>query len=315
VAGGKRGQAALLLRAITRLLARARLLPWALGLASHTIWALSFAVVLVALIFALAFRNYTLNWETTILEPTFFVRAAHLVGQAPSWLGFPVPDADAVLAPLAATSAQRTWALWLTGCIVVYGLVPRIVFALLCALVWQSRRKALRPDLSEPYYRRLLANFEALEPRQIVDADAGEVLHGAAHGLAPGETDDVLIAIGFELPDEISWPPAGLETSAARTLRVDGSAGARREVLDALARIRPHRAVVGCHASSSPDRGTERFLREVVSHCGECRLWLVGAAADHTASQRWRAWLASAGLGDVRAGDTPHAVLDGWTRP
>ena len=114
VAGGRHGQAPVLLRATTRLLARARLLPWVLGLASHAIWTLSFAVVLAALLFALAFRSYTLNWETTILEPAFFVRGVQLLGQAPAWLGFPVPDAQAVLSPLAAASEQRTWALWLT---------------------------------------------------------------------------------------------------------------------------------------------------------------------------------------------------------
>ena len=58
-------------------------------------------MVLAALLFALAFRNYTLSWETTILEPDFFVRSVQLLGRAPAWLGFPVPDAQAVLSPLA----------------------------------------------------------------------------------------------------------------------------------------------------------------------------------------------------------------------
>ena len=48
----------------------------ALGLASHGIWVLSFVVVLVAMLFALAFHRYTLSWETTILEPQFFLQTA-----------------------------------------------------------------------------------------------------------------------------------------------------------------------------------------------------------------------------------------------
>ncbi|RZL88241.1 MAG: DUF2868 domain-containing protein [Variovorax sp.] len=312
VAGGKRGQAPVLLRAVTRLLARARLLPWALGFASHAIWSLSFAVVLAALLFALAFRNYTLSWETTILDPDFFVRGVRLLGLAPGWLGFPVPDAQTVLSPLAASSGQRDWALWLTGCIVVYGLLPRLFFALLCALVWQARRTALRPDLSQPYYRRLLGRFEALAPRQIVDADPGSVPHGAAIGLPPGETSDTLMAIGFELPDELPWPPAALHEPTAQVLRIDGSAGARRELLDTLARLRPRRVLVGCNAASSPDRGTERFLREVAALSSECRLWLLGGQATPETRQRWHDWLAAAGLERIRAGDTPEAALHGW---
>lgn len=315
VAGGKRGQGPLLLRALTRLLARARLLPWALGFVSHTIWALSFAVVLAVLLFALAFRNYTLSWETTILEPGFFVRGVRLLGWAPALLGFPVPDTQAVLSPLAAASGQRAWALWLTGCLVVYGLLPRLVFALLSAAVWRARRTALRPDLSLPYFHRLLARFDALEPRHIVDADPGRAPHGAPSRPPPGDTSDTLVAIGFELPDELPWPPPALERAAARVLRVDGSAGARRELFDTLARIRPRRVLVGCHAASTPDRGTERFLRELMSLCGECRLWLLGIGTDKAAGQRWLAWLADTGLGDLagaRDGDAPDAVLNGW---
>jgi hypothetical protein len=312
VAGGRRGQTPVLLRAVTRLLARARLLPWALGFVSHAIWSLSFAVVVAAMLFALAFRNYTLNWETTILDPDFFVQGVRWLGRLPAWLGFPVPDAQAVRAPLAAASGQRAWGLWLTGCIVVYGLLPRIAFALLCAVVWRIRREALGPDLSQPYHRKLLARFDELAAPHIVDADAGSVQRPAPHGLATGDTTDALMAVGFELPDELPWPPAALDMRGARAVRVDGSAGARHQLLDLLAQLRPRRVLVGCHAASSPDRGTERFLREVMALCGECRLWLFGASADDDARQRWHTWLADGRLEGIRAGDALEPLLQGW---
>ena len=301
-----------LLTAITRLLGQARLLPWALGFVSHAIWSLSFVVVTAAMLFALAFRNYTLNWETTILDPSFFVRAVQWLGLGPARLGFPVPDAQAVLSPLAAASSQRDWALWLTGCIVVYGLVPRVAFALLCAAVWHMRRKALTPDLSLPYYRKLIARFDALEPPSIVDADPGQSAHVAPQHLQQGNTTDTLMAIGFELPDELPWPPAALDMLGARAMRIDGSAAARRQVLDTMAQLRPRRVLVGCHAGSSPDRGAERFLREVLALCGECRLWLFGTANDE-ARRRWHTWLADTGLGGVRAGDALEPMLHDWT--
>ncbi len=313
VAGGRRGQVPVLLRAATRLLGQARLLPWALGFVSHAVWALSFAVVIAALLFALAFRHYTLDWETTILDPSFFVHAVQWLGHVPARLGFPVPDAEAVLSPLAAASGQRDWALWFTGCIVVYGLLPRMSFGLLCAAVWRMRSKALAPDLSLPYYRKLIARFDALAPPHIVDADPGQPPHPATHGLAPGDTTETLMAVGFELPDELPWPPAALEMLGARAMRVDGSATARRQLLDTLARLRPRRVLVGCHAGSSPDRGTERFLRDVLALCGECRLWLIGNAQNDEARGRWHAWLADAGLGTLTAGDALEPMLHDWT--
>jgi hypothetical protein len=314
VAGGRQGQAPVLLRAATRLLLRARLLPWALGLASHGIWALSFIVVLGAMLFALAFHRYTLSWETTILDPQFFVRTVRILGRAPGWFGFATPDAADVLAPAggsAGAPGQRAWALWLTGCIVVYGLLPRVLLLLLSAGVWRARRRALAPELSAPYYQHLATRFEAMAPAAIVDADPGAARPPAARG-ATGTSDALLIA-AFELPPEHPWPPAGLP-GAATVLRIDGSANGRRELLDMAARLRPHALLLTCRAAASPDRGTERLLRELLSHCGECRLWLVGdgSPADAQARQRWRRWLGDHGLDVIAAhGDLATALQDG----
>jgi len=312
VAGGRRGQAPLLVRAATGLLSRAKLLPWAFGLVSHCIWSLSFAVVLAAMLFALAFRSYTLSWETTILEPAFFVRAVQALGWAPAQLGFPVPDAAAVLAaaPGAANAGgQRAWALWLTGCIVVYGLLPRVALVLWSAAVWRSRRKALQPDWSEPYYRKLLARFAAMAPAAIVDADPGRTRGALPTGLPASELHDALFVVGFELPPDMPWPPTALPAGiATQVQRIDGSAPARRALLDQLAHVHPRTVLLVCHAASSPDRGTERFLRELLAHCGECRIWL--ADAPHAgATQRWLDWLRDTGLERVTASDRLDASL------
>lgn len=330
VAGGKQGQAPVLLRATTQLLARARLLPWAFGLVSHCIWALSFVVVLVALLFALAFRSYTLSWETTILDPDFFVRGVRVLGWLPGWLGFPVPDAAMVLtAPYPPSGSvggmggagQRTWALWFTGCIVVYGLLPRLLFALISAGMWHRRRSALQPDFNLPYYRKLMARFDALAPATIVDADSGEIRQHAPDGLLEANATDTLTAVGFELPPETPWPPDALVAANAQILRIDGSAQQRRHLLDTVARMRPRALLIACHAASSPDRGTERLLRELLAHCGECRLWLIGAtppdataaASDELAArQRWRRWLGDTGLQRITASDDLATALKGW---
>lgn len=299
VAGGKRGQAPVLVRATTGLLTRARLLPWALGFVSHTIWTLSFAVIVAALLFSLAFRNYTLSWETTILEPGFFVRSVQWLGALPSWLGFPVPDAQTVLsspsaAPdTASLAGQRAWALWLTGCVVVYGLLPRLLLALLSAAVWQARKSALQPDLRNAYYLKLLARFDALQAPRVVDADGGRMRQGAVPGLAASDTSKALWIIGFELPDEAPWPPALAVPAAAHHVQVDGSAAQRGELLAALTGARPARVILVCNGASSPDRGAERFVREVQSRCGECRLWLWGVSATPA---RWRDWMVEVGI-------------------
>jgi hypothetical protein len=298
------------LRASTRLLQQARLLPWALGLASHGIWALSFVVVLAAMLFALAFHRYTLSWETTILEPQFFLQAVQALGRIPAWFGFATPDASAVLTPRADDMAgQRAWAWWLTGCIAIYGLLPRALLLMLSAAMWQLRMRDLQPALDAPYYRQLAVRFEALAPTAIVDADPG-AMHAPAPPPATGTTDALIVA-AYELPADDAWPPAGLQAMVrtATVLRVDGSAADRRLLLDTAARLRPRAALLACRAAASPDRGTERLLRELLAHCGDCRLWLVRDAVtpalpgDPNAA-RWRQWLADCGLARVTAHDT-----------
>ncbi|WP_422096666.1 DUF2868 domain-containing protein [Variovorax sp.] len=312
VAGGRHGQAPLLVRATTGLLGRAKLLPWAFGIVSHGIWSLSFAVVLAAMLFALAFRSYTLSWETTILDPAFFVRAVDALGWAPSRLGFPVPDAATVLAATPPASGQRTWALWLTGCILTYGLLPRLVLLGWSAAVWRLRRQALQPALDAPYYRQLAARFAALAPSAIVDADPGRRAREAPVGLAPSDLRDLRVLVGFELPPDIAWPPEDLPADL-RLERIDGSAPERRALLDRLALARPRSVVLACRAAASPDRGTERFVRDLLAHSGECRLWLIAEGGNEgPAIARWLAWLRDAGLDRVAA-DTSLAELLGAT--
>ena len=317
VAGGRSGQAPVLLRASTRLLARARLLPWLLGLVSHGVWALSFLAVLGAMLFALAFHRYTLSWETTILEPQFFLQTVQALGRAPAWFGFATPDAAAVLAPGSTdatdASGQRAWALWLTGCIAVYGLLPRLVLLSLSAAVWQARKGRLQPDLDAPYHRRLAARFAAMAPAAVVDADPG--LSRSPLPPAATDTTDALLIVGYELPPEHPWPPAVAWPPAATVLRTDGSAEARGQLLDTAARLRPRWLLLACRAAASPDRGTERLLRELLVHCGECRLWLMPEAegaepSAAPAGARWRQWLADTGLGRaVVAHDTLAEAL------
>jgi hypothetical protein len=54
------------------------------------------------------------------------------------------------------------------------------------------------------------------------------------------------------------------------------------------------------------------MLRELLPHCGDCRLWLVGEAAepaDTDGRDRWRQWLAATGLQAVTAHDQLTAAL------
>lgn len=293
--------AVLLLRSTGAVLRRARLWPWLTGWISHTIWALSFVLLLVLLGFGFAFQAYRLSWETTILSPAFFERFVAVTGALPALLGFAVPDAEAVrqvgsAAPQAVLAgvSQRDWAWWLMGCVFCYGLAPRVLLAAFSYVRWRGGQARLAQlDMTDPDVLGIALRLDALEPPpEVIDPErqAGSTTRGPGRQGAPGAAG-TLALVGFELPPEAAWPPEGAPASALPVLRVSGSAAERDDALAQLAAARPAALLLAVHASASPDRGTARFVRDAAALSGRTAVWLLHA--DAAAQRRWSDWLQS----------------------
>ena len=313
--------ALLLLRSAAAVLRRARLWPWLTGLLSHGIWALDFVLMLAVLAFGFAFHAYRLTWESTILGPGFFQRFVAATGALPALLGFPVPDAAAVAqvgnagaaAASAASAEQRDWAWWLMGCVAVYGLLPRLLLAAFSAWRWRAGQARLaQVDMADPYVRRLIARLDALEPPpQVIDAEQRpDALPTWAPSATPGAPGTWAL-IGFELPPELPWPPAGLPAPSVPALAIAGGARERQDALARLAAARPAALLLACHATASPDRGTARFLREAAALAGRTALLLAAAGpVPEAAARRWRTWLDSEGFGALALMEQAPAAMD-----
>lgn len=276
-----------------QLLRSSRLAPWVFGLISHVVWTASFVLVLLGLLLAFALRQYQLTWESTILSPAFFDAFVRITGWLPGWLGFAVPEGvaslqvDAVTGQLAIPA--RTGALWLLGCVLVYGLLPRALCAALCWGVWQRRKSRVVLDTADPYFRQLLARFAALQPSRISDVEHVQPNAAPTSELPAGAYQPVLALLGFELTPTPDWPPQPLAQQAALVECIAGSIEERSSVLAALAQLRPQALVLVCDAAATPDRGTERFLRDACRHAEHCALWL--HSQSDTPPQRWHDWL------------------------
>ena len=81
----------------------------------------------VADMFGMALRSYQLTWESTILPQAFFVDFIGATGRPAELLGLP-RAAVRTLTPGDA-SANPTLAFWLIYCVLLYGLVPRLLLA------------------------------------------------------------------------------------------------------------------------------------------------------------------------------------------
>lgn len=287
-----------LLRGVNAMLREQRLSLWLFGAISHALWALAFGMVLLTLLLLFSFQAFQLTWETTILNVHFFERFLEVTGWLPSQLGFAVPAQALVHAPPSVVGSQAI-AWWLLASALLYGLLPRVVALVVCLAVWRRRASRFTLDTRDPDFRRLVARFAAMEPAPVVDSEHAQARPPSQgfRARAPGQAARTVL-IAYELPDELGGPPAELQALVDQTHTIRGSMSERLALLGALAAEPGADALVLCSAVASPDRGAERFLRQIGEQTASCALLPLSldAAGSDNKPQRWADWLAASEL-------------------
>ncbi|TLX59807.1 DUF2868 domain-containing protein [Stutzerimonas nosocomialis] len=296
-------RAAQLAPALLSVLHQRRLGRWVLGLGVHGLWTLAMGSALVTLLALLATRRYGFVWETTILGEATFISLTQALGALPALLGFSLPDIGQIRASGGTggvESARQAWAGWLVGVVLIYGLLPRLLLALLCLWRWRRGRKALHLDLQLPAYRLLRERLQPPSERLGINDEAPSQLHVPTAGShLGGEAGALLVAI--ELDDSRPWPPplpAGVADAGILDDREQ-----RRRLLEQMSRFVPARLVIACDPLRSPDRGTLALIGELSRCAGSTRVWLLqaptGQALDSDRLSDWHQALDTLGL--------PHA--------
>jgi hypothetical protein len=311
------GHAAAITQAFNTLTAQAGLSRWWLSVVSHLSWLCIMLGVLAGLMLALALRSYVFVWETTILPTSVFVGLVESLGTVPGLLGFATPSADAITGSGSQAGtmltgqddiARRAWASWLSGCVMVYGILPRLLLSALC---WLRLALGLRRI-------RLQTNalaWVSLSSRLAPDSEQGGVTDPAPSAsptfkrrARKGRTGEALLLVGLEIPGDLHWPPAGL-ADRVQTHLVD-SRQQREYVLEQLSVDPPQKLLLACSAAQSPDRGSLHWLAEAASQTQGVAVWLMGA--DRAAAERlaiWRQYLLEMGIAERAIFDANDKAL------
>jgi len=270
---------------------------WMLGCLTHAAWALATISAIVVLLFSLATRHYTFVWETTLLSPVVFVRLTESLGWLPSMLGFAIPDMETIKSSGHSASilpdAQRLWSGWLMGCIVVYGLLPRVLLCLISMVMLIRARNKITIDLSDPYYAQLISRLQPLSQPpsgSVPPADVIEVT-GLADA-APFQLKDACLLTAIEPGLDTTWPPPGIGEKIVAISAID-SRESRQAVTQRLATHCPSRLAIAIDARQTPDRGTLRLIRALSSHAGQTLVWLRHGHSPLARSVLWQSSLAS----------------------
>ena len=271
-------KAAQLAPALLLLLQRQKLNRWAVGVLVNSLWLLALLSALVILLTLLATRRYGFVWETTILGADTFVAVTQALGTLPALLGFNVPTVEMIRASgdsaLNIESARQAWAAWLVGVLLVYGLLPRLILALLCLWRWKRGRAALHLDLNLPGYAHLREALMPSSERLGVNDAAPPQLHHVSGGASDLHSDGALL-VAIELDDQRPWPPKLPAT--VKDAGILDSRESRHKLLEQLTRFPPARLLIACDPRRSPDRGSLALIGELARSASATRVWLLQA--------------------------------------
>ena len=271
---------------------------WAAGKISHRFWLATLGGMLIAMLLLLVVRQYTFNWESTLLSDNSFIRVVQGLAWLPELLGFPVPDTQAILNSRLHNhmASARQWSGLLIGSMVVYGMVPRVLAWAYCH--WQTRAAAQPLPLDKPYYQHLIQQWQT----RVIDADT--------------QTETVTIVPKISLSDDGQKWAVMLERPWAEThwyrhvLGQDwldkGTADSRDVVAQLLEQLQQHRVqlLIGVPAQTVPDRGILRQISRLAEAAQSGAvvqlLWERTDSADYfnqwqsALNERHIAWLAPA---------------------
>lgn len=289
-------KAAQLAPALLLLLQRKKLNRWALGALVNGLWLLAMLSALILLLTLMATRRYGFVWETTILGADTFIHVTQALGYLPSLLGFNVPTEEMIRASGAGAldieSARQAWATWLVGVLLVYGVLPRLLLALLCLWRWNSGKAALRLDLNLPGYAQLRERLMPTSERLGVNDPEPAQLHRVESNVGELASEGALL-VAIELDEQRPWPPA-LPKNVSNAGILD-SRESRHKLLEQLSRFPPARLAIACDPRRSPDRGSLALIAELARNAGATRIWLLqappGEALDGQRLGDWHAAL------------------------
>lgn len=330
--------------ALGGLLGRSRAAVWGIGAVSHGLWALALGGAAAGLLLLFATRRYGFVWETTILPAAAFTALTSALGSLPEQFGFPVPDAALVAASgnavMAEEAGRHAWAGWLLGCVLVYGVLPRLLLALACGLLWRRASRRIGLDLTRSGYARLRARLLPDSERiGVRDAEPEAMPRPGRRGVHPDAGEGCAL-LALELGQDLPWPPSFAGTgwqaitgtglpaqgassdratmAASRGQTIVGRLDSREQRRSALAQLAGHpplRLLIAVDPRQTPDRGTLGLIAELADRAVDTRIWAMAApGADAGAAgerlRLWREGLARLGLGEdaltARADDARH---------
>lgn len=283
---------------------------WYLGRFSHQLWLATLTGMLFAIIFLLIVRQYSFSWESTLLSDQALITLTHVLGWLPSMVGFDVPNDAAIIQSRLVTDAlplsiARQWAGLLIGSLLMYGIVPRALAWIFCALMF--RRKKMRLDIKLPYYQKIINFWQ----RKVIDADDFvEVAAPIAPKAIMSSANKLVALLEYPTDNDLWWQASLMNNN--ESVEDFGIIDDRDDMarLTTYLTAHPVQVLLGIHQKALPDRGTLRKIDQIAAQARAGLIVQLLEDEDHIFTdnksvryQQWQTALAERQIGLV---DTAH---------
>lgn len=254
---------------------------WRVSVLTHLLWWCYLAAGLVMLVAVLSVRQYDFYWGSTLLSTEQFSKLVSLLSAPLAAMGLPTPDpglfSSSQVGDLAMDQQQRQqWAYFLMSFLLLYGLVPRFMAALICWWFLKRAENHFEPDFYLPYYVQLR--------HQIMPEGGAAVVVDADQEPPPKQTDNPKPATSRPLSSEQHFVLIGVELGADLMekvdSKVDNNVTSQQTLTEALDFIDSNQndasnIAIVVHMANLPDRGVRRKINSLVESVEKKRRWLI----------------------------------------
>ncbi len=291
---------------------------WQFSKITHQLWLVYLLSGLASLMLLLMVKQYDFVWGTTLLSDSIFIKLTDMLSRPLEFIGFATPTVDQVkesrlgVEHVLSAEHRSSWAQFLLGALLCFGIVPRVVLLLWSSLMSMRARRQFALDLYLPYYISLRQRLMPMATHgQIVDADTSppESMQTppqapVSHSL-PANTKWVAVELG----DNFIWPISSIKSEYSVGQVIDRESLATS--LQLLQVAGSTDLAVAVDAARSPDRGVQRTIASLMNNCVQRWLVLLQLLDEEKVStKRLAAWYRLAEACDIPADHVISMTVD-----
>lgn len=235
---------------------------WLMARLVHSCWGGYLLGGLCSALLYLMTHQVRFVWETTLLTQQDFYQLTQWLSALPRLVGVPAPSLNDIQMSQIGSAEQsdatrQLWGIWVLACLLIYGVVVRLIFGILSHSLYRQQRKKL--------WQRIIPSVaKAQYESHIIDPD-----HHAHDARAPLRTAPTPASVTHDKDASearhyylFEWSkPTPASLADMKHVHSINDAAAQQAY---LAQPNSHQVLV-LDADVSPDRGSLRFIKQAAS--------------------------------------------------